>query len=65
VLARIEALLNSLYTLTKRELLIQCKELVPEYSSSSLIVFEHPDQKGLTEKENETTEKLFSHRFKV
>jgi FlaA1/EpsC-like NDP-sugar epimerase len=58
VLAKIEFLLSTLYSLSKSELIIRCMELVPEYTSQFLGRIEKNERDILSKEENEEVEKL-------
>jgi FlaA1/EpsC-like NDP-sugar epimerase len=64
VLARIELLLSTLYSLSKSELIIRCMELVPEYTSHFQTHDEGKDNDILTKEENEEVEKIIQ-RFRM
>jgi FlaA1/EpsC-like NDP-sugar epimerase len=64
VLSKIESFLSSLYNLSKSELILNCMELVPEYTSHFLSHNEKPETDILSKEEIEEVEKLMQ-RFRM
>jgi FlaA1/EpsC-like NDP-sugar epimerase len=64
VLAKIEALLSSLYNMSKSELIIRCMEMVPEYTSHFARPADIQNKQELTPEEDEEVEKLMQ-RFRM
>jgi FlaA1/EpsC-like NDP-sugar epimerase len=60
VLASIENLLSKLYTLSKRDLMIHCKELVPEYNFNGSSAINAPEREGASEVDMEEVHKNLS-----
>jgi FlaA1/EpsC-like NDP-sugar epimerase len=61
-LLRIENLLTILYTLSNKEVVDYCKELVPEFKSNNEKYTQKTELKTSTEIENNAEEKLVTHR---
>jgi len=64
VLARIEHLLNNLYTLSKTELMVRCREWVPEYQGNFGILAKPPFEE-ITPELDQEMDYLFRHDFKL